>query len=177
MKGENMDHWYMLTVVGKDRSGIVAHLTHALYEGDCNLGEASMMRLGGNFTIMLMVQTSLKQADLQKLIAPVTDSLSLHAHIDKIHAELHHHINPDVRIRVNGADRAGIVAQVVGALTEAGLYITDLESDVGGSEQHPLYIMIIEGHATEGIEGLRSALEVVLSDIDASIEPIDTMIG
>ena len=172
-----MSHWYMLTVVGKDRRGIVAHLTHALFEGDCNLGEASMMRLGGNFTIMLMVQTSLKQTDLQKLIAPVVESLDLHAHIDKIQAELHQHLTPDVRVRVNGADRAGIVAQVVGALTEAGLDITDLESDVGGSERQPLYIMIIEGHASEGIDGLRSALSLVSSDFDASIEPIETMVG
>jgi len=52
-----MDKWYMLTVVGEDRPGIVAKLTHALFEGGCDLGEASMMRLGGSFTIMLMVKT------------------------------------------------------------------------------------------------------------------------
>src|SRR4030067_3820292 len=51
-----MKRWYMVTVVGKDRPGIVAGLTEALYRGGANLGEASMARLGGNFTIMLMVQ-------------------------------------------------------------------------------------------------------------------------
>ncbi|CAK0777283.1 hypothetical protein CCP3SC15_5790004 [Gammaproteobacteria bacterium] len=47
-----MKQWYMLTVVGQDRPGIVALLTASLYEGGCNLGEASMIRLGGNFTII-----------------------------------------------------------------------------------------------------------------------------
>ena len=51
-----MKHWYMLTLVGKDRSGIVAHISAALFDGGCNLGEASMIRLGGNFTIMMMVE-------------------------------------------------------------------------------------------------------------------------
>ncbi len=173
-----MNHWYMLTVVGEDRRGIVAHLTHALFEGGCNLGETSMMRLGGNFSIMMMVQTTLNKHALESLIEPVVDSLGLHAHIDKIKGQLHHHLVPDVRIHVNGADRAGIISQVVGALTEAGLDITDLESDVGGTEKQPIYVMIIEGHAAEGIDGLRSALSVVTQNgIDASIDEIDTMLG
>jgi len=50
------EHWYMLTLVGRDRPGIVARVTRALYAGGCHLGETSMMRLGGNFTIMMMVQ-------------------------------------------------------------------------------------------------------------------------
>ena len=45
----------MLALVGKDRPGIVAEVTHVLYEMKGNLGETSMVRLGGNFTIMLMV--------------------------------------------------------------------------------------------------------------------------
>jgi len=173
-----MNHWYMLTVVGEDRPGIVAHLTHALYEGGCNLGEASMMRLGGNFTIMLMVQTEQTRHALDDLIEPVIDSLGLHAHIDKIKGRLHEHQIPDVRIHVYGADRAGIVSQIVGALTEAGLNIMDLESDVGGTEDSPIYVMIIEGHATEGIAALRSALDIVASNgIDARIEDIEIMVG
>ena len=173
-----MNHWYMLTVVGEDKPGIVAHLTHALFEGGCNLGEASMMRLGGNFTIMLMVQSEGSTHALDNLIEPVVDSLGLHAHIDKIKGKLHQHQTPDVRIHVYGADRAGIVSQIVGALAEAGLSITDLESDVAGSEDSPIYIMVIEGHANEGIEGLRSALDIVASNgIDAKIEAIDTMLG
>jgi len=54
---------HALTLVGKDRSGIVSHVTNALYEGGCNLGEALMMRLGGNFTIMLMVNYEVDHLD------------------------------------------------------------------------------------------------------------------
>ncbi len=178
MTKQGKQHWYMLTVVGKDRPGIVAHLSHALYEGGCNLGEASMMRLGGNFTIMLMVQFQGTAKALREVVEPVCDSLGLHLHIDRIEGGLHQHVEPDVRITVAGADRAGIVAQVTGALAEAGLNILNLESDVAGSEEQPLYIMHIEGQAREGIEALRSALEVVARDgIEASLSPIDTLIG
>ncbi len=173
-----MNHWYMLTLVGKDRPGIVAHLSSALFEGGCNLGEATMMRLGGNFSIMLMVQSELNSKGLHDLVMPVAESMGLHLHVDHIEGGLHQHLDPDVRITVYGADRAGIVAKVTGALAEAGLHILDLESDVAGSADKPIYIMHIEGHAAEGIEALRSALEVVHKEgIEVQIAPVQTLIG
>lgn len=173
-----MNNWYMLTVVGGDRPGIVAKISHALFEGGCNLGEASMMRLGGNFTIMLMVGFEGKARALEELVAPVAESLGLHLHIDRIRGKLHEHLQPDVRITVYGADRLGIVADVTGALAESGLNILDLESDVAGTEDEPIYIMHIEGHGAEGVESLEAALDVLRkSGVDARLSTIDTLIG
>ena len=171
-------HWYMLTVVGKDRPGIVARLSHALYEGGCNLGEASMLYLGGNFTIMLMVQFTGNERQLGELVAPVCESLGLRLHVDRIEGALHRHPAPDVRVTVAGADRPGIVAKVTGVLAEAGLNILNLDSAVAGSEDAPIYIMHIEGQAREGIEPLRAALDIVNREgIEASLTPMDTVIG
>lgn len=173
-----MNHWYMLTLVGKDRPGIVAKVTAALFDGGCNLGEASMMRLGGNFAIMLMVDFERSSKALTDLISPVAESLDLHLHLDRIEGKLHQHVEPDVRVTVYGADRAGIVAKVTGALAEAGLNITDLESMVGGSEDKPIYVMQIEGTAAEGIESLQAAVDVIRKEgVEAHLEPIETMIG
>jgi len=173
-----MEKWFMLTLVGEDRPGIVAKLTHALYEGGCNLGEASMMRLGGNFTMMLMVGFSGRTKALNELVNPVSESLGLHLHVDKIKAALHTHLDPDVRISVYGADRLGIVSEVTGALAESGLHILDLESDVGGSEESPIYIIHIEGHAAEGIDSLRAALTLMKDrGIETSLDEIDTLLG
>ena len=170
--------WYMLTLVGKDRPGIVAHVTAALYEGGANLGETSMMRLGGYFTIMMMEQFSGNTHALQDLVGGVAESLDLQLHIDHIEARLHDHRIPDVRITVYGADRAGIVAKVTGVLAEAGLDILELDSDVAGTDAEPIYIMSIEGHAAEGVPALESALDIVRAEgIDASLQPIDTLVG
>jgi len=62
-----MSQWFMITLVGKDQVGIVAKITTALYEYKCNLGEASMLRLGGNFTIMLMVNYSGTSQNLRRI--------------------------------------------------------------------------------------------------------------
>lgn len=173
-----MTKWFMLTVVGKDRAGIVSHVTAALFDGGCNLGEASMMRLGGNFSIMLMVRYDGTVKSLSDLVEPVTESLGLALHIDRIEGHLHEHVEPDVRITVSGADRAGIVAQVSGALAEAGLNILNLDSDVAGTDEAPIYVMHIEGQALEGVKSLEGAMQIIKRQgIDATLTPIDTVIG
>lgn len=173
-----MNHWYMLTLVGEDRPGIVAGVTQALFEGGCNLGEASMIRLGANFTVMLMVETDRDRREVEDLLNPVADTHHLLLHVDSIEGRLHQHEEPDVLVTVYGADRAGIVAQATGALAEAGLNILDLDSTVGGSPEAPLYIMTIEGQATNGIDALERAVAKVREDgIEVSITPIDTMVG
>lgn len=170
--------WYMLTLVGKDRPGIVAHVTSALYEGGCNLGETSMLRMGGNFTIMMMVSTDTNKHALQEIIGGEAESLGLQVHIDAIDAKLHQHIQPDVSITVYGADRAGIVAKVTGVLAEVGFHILDLESDVGGTEDKPIYVMYIDGKANEGVEAVAAALDIIRKDgIKVQLSPIDTMVG
>ncbi len=77
-----------------------------------------------------------------------------------------------------GADRAGIVAQVTGALSAVGFNILDLQSDVGGSEARPLYIMTMEGQARDGIEAIEAALAPLARDgIEVDVQPIETLIG
>ncbi|MBI5450019.1 MAG: ACT domain-containing protein [Gammaproteobacteria bacterium] len=173
-----MKKWFVLTVVGADRPGIVAHLTAALYDGGCNLGEASMLRLGGNFTIMVMVQHQGTAHQLQQLVQPVAESLGLRVHVDVSQGGPHQHLEPDVIIRIAGADRTGIVARVTQLLASAGLNILNLESDVAGTVQQPLYIMHIEGQAVAGVAALESALQIIRRDgVDATLQRIDTVIG
>ena len=170
--------WYMLTIVGKDRPGIVAQTTSVLYQGGCQLGEASMLRLGENFTMMLMVEYEGKRKQLKQLLEPVLESLELKGHVDPISARLHSHIEPDVRITVSGADRPGIVARVTSVLAEAGLNILNLDSDVAGTDDAPLYIMQIEGEACRGVDAVWAALDSVRNDgIDVHMQPVDIMMG
>jgi glycine cleavage system transcriptional repressor len=173
-----MSNWYMLTVVGQDRPGIVAGVTSALYRGGCNLGEASMLRLGGNFTIMLMVQYGGGADALAAMLSAVSADLKLHCHVDAIEGALHQRLDPDVRVTVFGADRAGIVARVTTLLADAGMDILDLESDVAGSADKPIYIMHMEGCATRGIKALEAALAPMTAEgIEVRVAPIDTMMG
>jgi len=171
------EHWNMLTVVGTDQPGIVAKLTEALFRGGCNLGEASMARLGGNFSIMLMVEGA-DVAALEQLVRPVTDALGLRLHLDPIHGKLHQHVEPNVQVTVYGADRPGIVAQATAALAASGFNILDLNTDVGGTTEQPIYIMLIDGYVDEGVAAVERAIAPLRAgSIEVRVTALDTMIG
>ena len=169
--------WHMLTVVGVDQPGIVAKLTDALYRGGCNLGEASMARLGGNFSVMLMVEGA-NTAALEQLVRPVTDALGLRLHLDPIHGDLHQHVEPNVQVTVYGADRPGIVAQATAALADAGFNILDLNTDVAGTVERPIYILLIDGFAAEGVTAVERAMAPLRAGgIEVRVTALDIMIG
>ena len=168
----------MLTLVGEDHPGIVAKITTALFERGLSLGEASMIRLGGNFTIMMMVNSPVDAESIDQTLAPLIDSLDLCMHLDPIEGHLHQHIVPNITVRVNGADQAGIVASVTTALAETGFNILDLTSDVAGSDQDPLYIMMIEGYSDKSYEELQQAVDkVIMPGVDVTVSPIEMMVG
>jgi glycine cleavage system transcriptional repressor len=173
-----MNHWHMLTLTGADRPGIVARITRALFERGVNLGEASMLRLGGNFTIMMMVSGELDAGELEAALQPVTRELGLSLHVDPMEGGLHRHLVPNLMVRVSGADRAGIVARVTGVLADAGFNILDLESDVAGTEETPVYIMQISGIATAPLEALEAKLEPLREEgIEVNLSPVETLVG
>ncbi len=171
-------NWLMLTLVGEDQPGIVARVTDALYRGGCTLGETSMIRLGGNFTIMMMVDGGGSEQNLATIIAPVADQLQLKFHLDTMRGGLHQHRVPNYQVRVNGADKAGIVAKVTGTLAECGFNILELASDVVGDSDQPVYIMTIQGYAEAEIETLMAALQPLEADeIDVHVSAVETLIG
>ncbi len=170
-----MNNWYMLTLVGEDRPGIVAKVTETLYRKRWNLGEASMIRLGGNFTIMLMVSG---EGDLFAELKGLAPEMGLRLHVDPIVGKLHQHVVPNLQVRVVGADRAGIVAQVTGLLAQQGFNILELESDVAGSNQRPVYIMNIQGYSELPLESLQQALEPMVSQgVDVDVSAVEVMVG
>ncbi|MFQ5482378.1 MAG: glycine cleavage system protein R [Nitrospinaceae bacterium] len=173
-----MKTWFMLTLVGQDRPGIVAAVSQALFEENCNLGEASMVRLGGNFSIMMMVQTGGGREALRDRVTAVAGPMGLTVHVDAIEGRLHQHVEPNLRISVYGADRPGIIAEVTKALGDVGFNIVDLESDVGGTGGKPIFIMHIEGVAPGGMEAVEAVLkELRKKNVEIHVAPLDTLMG
>ena len=168
--------WSVLTLVGADQAGIVASVTDALFKAGCSLAQASMMRLGANFSIMLRVSHE-QSTDISAVLNPVCEKLNLHLHIDEDVTDGQQPVEPNVQVTVYGADRSGIVAQVTTVLAEAGLNIIDLETDVGGSADKPIYIMTMEGVANQGVEALQTALAKLDSDIEVNLDEIETLRG
>jgi glycine cleavage system transcriptional repressor len=170
-------YWYLLSLVGKDCPGIVARLSAGLCKNGCNLGDSSMARLGNNFVMMLAVQFNGSQEALSNIVAPLAGAMDLKQNLIEIE-EGTHDVEPDVRINIYSDERTGIIEDVTSMLTECGLNILSLESNLSSNQPNNTYSIHIEGTTSEGINPLYEVLERLSDEknIQSQLIPINSQV-
>ncbi|MDH3998485.1 MAG: amino acid-binding protein [Desulfuromonadales bacterium] len=150
-----MNH-FALTIVGRDRPGIVSQVTEILFNLGCNIADSSCSILGGQFTMILILghDEYTDQASFGDAFKPLEDSdLTVALRVLKPGGEIRPQIEGDLcMISVYGADKPGIVYRVAKVLGDKNVNITDLNTKLVGSEERPVYVMIIEATLPEGAE-------------------------
>ncbi|MPZ72508.1 MAG: ACT domain-containing protein, partial [Nitriliruptorales bacterium] len=66
-----------VTAVGADRPGIIARVTKVLLDHGGNLQDSTMTILGGQFAIVLLVDTAVDAAAVETDLAAATEDLGL----------------------------------------------------------------------------------------------------
>jgi len=168
-----------VTAIGRDRPGIVASVTGALLDLGGNLEDSQMSILGGHFAVMLLVAVpeGTERGQVVERLSEVAHEHELEAiSVAEVSEGAARPLPPSHVVSVYGADSPGIVHGVSSALAEAGVNITDLETKLTGSDDSPVYVMVLEvalgGAAAEDVEAvLRKAggerdLEVTLRALD-----------
>ena len=148
--------YFALTIIGRDRSGIVAQVTEILYRIGFNIADSSCSILGGQFSMILIISnpniTSKDQFEEDFRHLEETN-LSVFIRTMKPGGE----ISPDLEgercmISVYGADKPGIVYQVAKVLGDHQINITDLNTKLIGTAEKPIYVMMIEAVLPPNIE-------------------------
>ena len=135
-----------ITVIGPDRTGIIAEVSGALAGVGANLSDSTMTRLRGHFA-MTLICTGPTAGDVEKALAPLGDLISTVRVVEpETDAEV---AGEPYLVSVHGADRLGIVAAVTRVVAAAGGNITDLSTRLTG----PLYVLIAEVDVPPGVAG------------------------
>jgi glycine cleavage system transcriptional repressor len=152
-------HELAITVIGPDRTGIVADVAEALAGVGANLTDSTMTRLRGHFT-MTLICTGPSAPEVTKALEPLTDVVTSVRQVLP-EADSEDAGEPHV-VSVHGADRLGIVAAVARVVAAAGGNITDLSTRLSGS----LYVLIAEVHLPPGTsDELAERLAVAASEL------------
>lgn len=117
----------VLTVIGKDRTGLVESVASAVAEHGGNWLESRMCRLGGEFAGILRVQVPVaRRATLEQALAKLRD-LTIVVHSDDAFVSL----SPPqfASLEVVGHDRPGIVREITHALTAQGVNVEELATE------------------------------------------------
>ncbi len=140
---------FALTAIGRDRPGIVAAVTRALYEHRCNIEDSSMTILEDEFA-MILIMTMTERENLHPLrteLESIEESMNLAIHLKEIPPELGEGAKRPLSnyiITLHGADKSGIVYKTAALLSEKGINITDLETKILGEDKKRIYIMVME---------------------------------
>jgi glycine cleavage system transcriptional repressor len=156
-------HELAITVIGPDRTGIVADVAEALAGVGANLTDSTMTRLRGHFTMTLIcngpTDEQARQA-LAPLAGVITEVRTVEPGADKATG------GEPFLVSVHGADRLGIVAAVTRVVAAAGGNITDLSTRLAGT----LYVLIAEVELPAGAaDELAEQLAVAAAELGVEV--------
>lgn len=164
---------YAVSVVGKDRTGIVAGIAEVLFRLGCNIADSSCTMLAGEFAMILIVShpRPFSKTRLHDDLKPVCDQLGMSLAVRTLHADevvRQETLGEICMISVYGADQPGIVYRVTSELAAQGVNILDLNTKLIGSHDAPVYVMMLEvtipdGQTPENLEAILADLKKELS--------------
>jgi glycine cleavage system transcriptional repressor len=164
---------YAVSVVGKDRTGIVAGIAEVLFRLGCNIADSSCTMLAGEFAMILIIShpRPFTKSRLHDELKPICDDLGMSLAVRTLHADeitRQETSNEICMISVYGADQPGIVYRVTRELATLGVNIMDLNTKLIGTAEEPVYVMMLEAaipddQTPEGLENLLGDLKKELN--------------
>jgi len=163
-----------VTVIGRDRPGIIAEVTGVMAGLGGNLEDSSMTLLRGHFTWTLIVDISIQPDELAARLAHLgSDGLVvtvLPVGPEEVPTGAAGHV-----LSVHGADHPGIVAGVTATLAEHGGNITDLSTRLGPGG---MYVLVAEVSLPPGVDVVALGAQLAQAGRDlgvgVSLRPADS---
>ncbi|MBC7963013.1 MAG: amino acid-binding protein [Steroidobacteraceae bacterium] len=167
---------YAVSVVGKDRPGIVSGVTEGLFRLGCNLADSSCTMLAGEFAMILIVshQRPFSKSRLYEELKPACDAMGMSLAVRTLHADeiTRQESGGEICIiSVYGADQPGIVYRVTRELAGREINIMDLNTRLIGTPAEPVYVLMLEVALPEGEtpQGIEKLLENLKKELNVEI--------
>jgi glycine cleavage system regulatory protein len=166
---------FVMTVIGKDRTGLVESVAHLVAEYGGNWLESRMCRLGGEFAgiVRVSVPTAQRQS-LETALGNLSD-LTIVVRGD----EPATNAGPAVLVslEVVGQDRPGIVREITRALSAQGINVEELTTECVSAPMSGELLFQASARilvpTSVALDKLRQTLESVLSGLTVELSRID----
>jgi glycine cleavage system transcriptional repressor len=139
----------ILSILGRDRPGIVAAVARALFEQSCNIENVSQAMLQSEFAGIFLVSlpVGLAASDLHRAVEGRLTPLGLQVHTKTCEGGGDSCAPPACEpfvITTRGPDRRGLVADISEVIARHGVNITNLQAFFKGGDAPGDNIMIYE---------------------------------
>ncbi len=169
-------HKMIISVLGKDRPGIIAAVTKVMYEQDFNIEDVSQTILQNQFSGSFIVTgpQSVSAADLRETFEKNTAGFELHFHVREMKSNGVTWTTcacDSFIITTRGPDRKGLVANITALLAAHNVNVTQLQAVFRGGDDPGRNIMIYEVDIALDIDlqALRQALRTKGRELNLQI--------
>ncbi|MEW5733441.1 MAG: ACT domain-containing protein [Thermodesulfobacteriota bacterium] len=157
----------IITVLGRDRPGIIAAVSQSLYGQDCNIENVSQMVLQSEFVGLFVITApdSMALDGIQAVLARDLASLQLDVRAKILtppEEPTGAPLSEPFVITTFGPDRKGLVARITGILARYDANVTNLKAVFQGGDDPDKNIMVYEVDLP--VEADRKALYAALRD-------------
>jgi glycine cleavage system transcriptional repressor len=167
---------FAVTIISKDRPGIVADTTEVLFRLGCNIEDSSCTMLGGDFAMILIVthEKPFSKSRLSDEFRVLQERTGLVVHLRTLHEDEIFPVKDEGElclISVYGSDQPGIVYRVTKALAESKVNITDLNTRLIGTKEEPVYVLMLEAILPVGttVDATSQMLESLRTELNVEI--------
>ncbi|KAF0216998.1 MAG: glycine cleavage system transcriptional [Geobacteraceae bacterium] len=172
---DNLAH-FAVTIISKDRPGIVADTTEVLYRLGCNIEDSSCTMLGGDFAMILIVshEKPFPKARLTDEFKELHERTGLVTYVRTLAEDEICPVKEEGElclVSVYGSDRPGIVYRVTRALADRHINITDLNTRLIGTREEPVYVLMLEAILPAGmtVDDAERLLENLKKELNVEI--------
>lgn len=172
---DNLVH-FAVTIISKDRPGIVADATEVLFRLGCNIEDSSCTMLGGDFAMILIISHDkpFAKAKLADEFKQLHERTGLQIHIRSLSEEEICPVKDEGElclVSVYGSDQPGIVYRVTRALADKKVNITDLNTKLIGTREEPVYVLMLEAILPVGltVEDASALLDNLKKELNVEI--------
>ncbi len=167
----------IISVLGKDRPGIIAAVSGALLEADCNIENVSQTILQSEFSGIFIVSLpeTMSLDDLHTALQTRLAPLHQQIHVKPVSEPNAYTAPPEACepfvITTRGPDRKGLVAGITAVIAGHGVNVTNLQAVFKGGQAPVDNIMIYEVDVPAGVDQkrLRSDLRIRAAELDMQI--------
>ena len=160
----------VLTVIGKDRPGLVEALADCIANHEGSWDESRMARLAGHFAGVVQIHLPDGQAENFIAVLPTLEERGLSVSVvdsDWTLAEVDH--RNSLHLELVGQDRPGIIREISSKLATLGVSVQDLRTVIESAPMSGERIFRAEAElappAQTSFEHIRSALHKLADDI------------
>ena len=140
---------FIISMLGKDRPGIIAAATRVLFEKDFNIEDVSQTILQDEFSGIFIVTgpDGVDRDLLKEALMAATAQFDMHFHVKELAAQRYQWTACDCELYVittRGPDRKGLVALITAILAANNVNVTQLLAAFRGGEDPESNVMIYE---------------------------------